>query len=493
MLSQAAFNAFLKTLEEPPPHAIFILATTEKHKIIPTILSRCQIFDFNRIKVNDISNHLASIAEKEKIKTDADGLHVIAQKADGAMRDALSIFDQIVAFSGDEVTYEKVIENLNVLDYEYYFRFADTIVNEDISSSLVLFNDVLDKGFDGHQVVVGLGEHLRNLMVSKDDATLGLMEVTAGVADRYREQAIALDIRTLVKGLEIISQCDVNYRTAKNQRLSVELCLMQLCSIKYNEAEKKNSDFFLKPPGPIEEGGSGILSQLPAKPVAQEKQAEEKGSLPPIEIIEELEEPISIEQEFIDEIPLIDEPLEPVVADAPAPTSNPPNPIPVGERFQSKGKVLTTPVSLTNLFEEVGVTTEDEEEVQIEKEILTTDFTVDQFNAAWKEYANIQLEADKRSVYATLMSDLPSCLENIVTLKISNTVQQMEIDVVRVELMEFLRDKLKNTELRLKTIIVKDESAKVKYYTDKDKYDAMVKENESLEYFRKRLNLDLDF
>ena len=157
MLSQAAFNAFLKTLEEPPPHAIFILATTEKHKIIPTILSRCQIFDFNRIKVNDISNHLASIAEKEKIKTDADGLHVIAQKADGAMRDALSIFDQIVAFSGDEVTYEKVIENLNVLDYEYYFRFADTIVNEDISSSLVLFNDVLNKGFDGHQVVVGLG------------------------------------------------------------------------------------------------------------------------------------------------------------------------------------------------------------------------------------------------------------------------------------------------------------------------------------------------
>lgn len=501
MLSQAAFNAFLKTLEEPPPHAIFILATTEKHKIIPTILSRCQIFDFNRIKVNDISNHLASIGEKEGVTTDAEGLHVIAQKADGAMRDALSIFDQIVAFSGDQVTYEKVIENLNVLDYEYYFRFVDTIVKEDISSSLVLFNDVLNKGFDGHQVIIGLGEHLRNLMVSKDEATLGLMEVTDGIAERYRQQAEELDIRTLVKGLDLINQCDVNYRTAKNQRLLVELCLMQLCSIKYNEAEKKNSDFFLKPPGPVEEGGSGILSQLPGKPVTARKEAEEKGSLPLVQVMEPgepplpSEPPISVEEEIIDEVPIVQEyessaAPEPV---APSPAKVPPTPVSSAEKFKSHGKLVTTPVSLTNLFEETGVTTDDEEPASIEKEKIVEEFTVDEFNAAWKEFAERQMAADKRSVYATLMAELPECLDHVITLKISNTVQQMEIDQVRSVMMEFLRNKLSNTELQLKTIVVKDESTKVKYYTDKDKYDAMVKQNESLDYFRKRLNLDLDF
>jgi len=494
MLSQAAFNAFLKTLEEPPPHAIFILATTEKHKIIPTILSRCQIFDFSRIKVNDISGHLASIAEQENVKTDAEGLHVIAQKADGAMRDALSIFDQIVAFSGDEVTYEKVIENLNVLDYEYYFRFADCIVKEDISSSLVLFNDVLDKGFDGHQVIIGLGEHLRNLMVGKDDSTLSLMEVTESIAQRYREQAEALDIRTLVKALDFINQCDVHYRTAKNQRLVVELCLMQLCSIKYNEAEKKNSDFFLKPPGLVEEGGSGILSQLPENPASPEVQAEQKGALPPLEIHEEFQEPISPELEIINELPLVEEAPIPVAAEISPPTPPAAKPLVPDERFKSESKVVTTSVSLSNLFEDTGVSTEKvEEKITFEEPKLLNDFSVDEFNAAWKTYADRQLEGDKRSVYATLMSDIPHCLENIITLKLSNTVQMMEIDVVKSDLMEFLRKRLKNTELRLNTILVKDESAKLKYYTDKDKYDAMVKQNESLDYFRKRLNLDLDF
>ena len=242
MLSQAAFNAFLKTLEEPPAHAIFILATTEKHKILPTILSRCQIFDFNRIKVKDMTEHLANIAAKEGVQADEDALHVIAQKADGAMRDALSIFDQVVAFCGRSLTYQGVIQNLNVLDYEYYFRLTDMIVKEDIPSALMLFNEVLNKGFDGHHFITGLGAHFRNLLVCKDPITLQLLEVTETVAAKYADQAQQADIRLLIKAMDLVNECDGQYRTSKHPRLLVELTLMQACSILYNqrEGEKKN-------------------------------------------------------------------------------------------------------------------------------------------------------------------------------------------------------------------------------------------------------------
>lgn len=241
MLSQAAFNAFLKTLEEPPAHAIFILATTEKHKILPTILSRCQIFDFNRIKVKDMTEHLASIAAKEGITAEPDALHVIAQKADGAMRDALSIFDQVVAFCGRNLTYQSVIQNLNVLDYEYYFRLTDFILKEDIPGALMLFNEVLNKGFDGHHFITGLGSHFRNLMVCKDPITLQLLEVSENVAAKYGQQAQETDIRLLIKAMELVNECDTGYRTSKHPRLLVELTLMQTCSILYNqrEGEKK--------------------------------------------------------------------------------------------------------------------------------------------------------------------------------------------------------------------------------------------------------------
>jgi len=241
MLSQAAFNAFLKTLEEPPNHAIFILATTEKHKILPTILSRCQIFDFNRISVPSISGHLKVIAEKENITFEEEGLHVIAQKADGALRDALSIFDQMVSFSGGNLSYQSVIENLNVLDYDYYFRATDSILKEEVGPSLVLFNEILKRGFDGHIFINGLAQHFRNLLVSKDELTVKLLEVTDSIQQKYLDQSQLFDERLIILGLEIINSCDVNYRMSKNQRLLVELCLMQLCSLKYNETQKKNS------------------------------------------------------------------------------------------------------------------------------------------------------------------------------------------------------------------------------------------------------------
>jgi DNA polymerase-3 subunit gamma/tau len=240
MLSTSAFNAFLKTLEEPPKHAIFILATTEKHKIIPTILSRCQIFDFNRIKVKDIADHLAHIAQQEGITAEPEALHVIAQKADGALRDALSIFDQIVTFSGNEITYQHVIDNLNILDYDYYFKVVDLTQKEDIPAALLLLNDVVEKGFDPHNFVSGLADHYRNLLVCKDVRTASLLEVGESVQEKYKEQAKAIEADEIIRALGVLSKTDVEYKASKNQRLLVEMALMQLCSIK-QESQKKNA------------------------------------------------------------------------------------------------------------------------------------------------------------------------------------------------------------------------------------------------------------
>lgn len=239
MLSTSAFNAFLKTLEEPPKHAIFILATTEKHKIIPTILSRCQIFDFARIKVKDIADHLASVATKEGITADPEALHLIAQKSDGALRDALSIFDQIVTFCGNNLTYKHVIENLNMLDYDYYFRVVESAQKEDIPSSLLLLNDVIEKGFDSHNFIIGLADHFRNLLVCKDMRTASLLEVGETVEQRFIDQSKQIDTPVILRSLAILSKADVEYKSSKNQRLLVELALMQLCSLR-QEQEKKN-------------------------------------------------------------------------------------------------------------------------------------------------------------------------------------------------------------------------------------------------------------
>ena len=237
MLSTAAFNAFLKTLEEPPHHAIFILATTEKHKILPTILSRCQIYDFNRMNVNDTVEHLKYVAEKEGIEAEAEALNVIAQKADGGMRDALSIFDQVVSFTGGHVTYQRVIENLNVLDYEYYFRITDTLLNNKVSEAMLLLNEILNKGFDGHHFINGLASHMRDLLVSRDASTLPLLEVSDGVRARYSEQAQRCDTKFLYRAIKVCNDCDLNYRTSKNKRLLVEITLIQVAQLTTDDAD----------------------------------------------------------------------------------------------------------------------------------------------------------------------------------------------------------------------------------------------------------------
>src|SRR5690606_2369715 len=231
MLSTQAFNAFLKTLEEPPSYAIFILATTEKHKILPTILSRCQIFDFNRIKVEDMAAHLARIADREAIAYDQDGLHIIAQKADGGLRDALSMFDQIVSFSNKNVTYQAVIDNLNILDYDYYFKLTDAILTEDAAQTLLIFNEILNHGFDGSHFIAGLSAHFRNLLVAREPSTLKLLEVSDSIRQKYLQQAQKASSGLLLSALNISNQCEMNYKTSKNQRLQVELALLKMCHI----------------------------------------------------------------------------------------------------------------------------------------------------------------------------------------------------------------------------------------------------------------------
>ena len=231
MLSTAAFNAFLKTLEEPPPYVKFILATTERHKIIPTILSRCQVFNFSRITIKDMAEHLRYVANSENVKAEDDALHLVAEKADGALRDALSIFDQLVSFTSGDLTYDKVVENLHVLDQDYYFKVTGHILKGEISSVLVLLNDIIEKGFDGQHFIVGLGEHFRSLMISRDKATIDLMDTSDNVKEKYRQEAAKYDVPFLVKALELNNQADINYRTSNNKRLLIELSLMQMCGL----------------------------------------------------------------------------------------------------------------------------------------------------------------------------------------------------------------------------------------------------------------------
>jgi DNA polymerase III subunit gamma/tau len=233
MLSNSAFNAFLKTLEEPPPYAIFILATTEKHKVIPTILSRCQIFDFNRIQIADIGNHLKQIADQEGITAEAEALHLIAQKADGALRDALSIFDLMVTYSaGKGITFKDVLNNLHILDYDYYFAVVDALLSEHHTKPLLILDEILRRGFDGQNFIVGISEHFRNLLVSQDARTTQLMEVPESVKLKYAQQAQAAPPSLLLTWLNLATQCDINYKSSKNQRLLVELALMKMANVK---------------------------------------------------------------------------------------------------------------------------------------------------------------------------------------------------------------------------------------------------------------------
>jgi len=444
MLSSQAFNAFLKTLEEPPVHAIFILATTEKHKIIPTILSRCQIFDFNRIRVDDTVEYLEYIAKNENIASELDALNIIAQKADGAMRDALSIFDQVVSFSGSEITYQKVIENLNVLDYDYYFKITDSFLKNNISENLLLFNEIIDRGFDAHHFINGLSEHFRNLLVCRDEITLQLLEVGASIRERYKEQTKQCSPEFLFKALEISNKCDVSYRLSKNKRLHVELSLIELCNI---TAEKKKSNV-----------KQVVENQQENKEVAKSSPVETENNL-------KKEEKTQIKKEINKPRPIIGKPKS-------------------FSTFSIKEKLDQTQ-------KQVEKVKEPEEKVYSKEEELHNEFSEQELIEKWHEFSNSI--GNRPRIFNTLTSKDPKLeANNIVSFVIDNNLQEGKINEIRNELLVYLKRELKNTNIDLKLIITELEAETNKLYTTEDKFKHMLTKNENLGILKKEFNLDLE-
>jgi DNA polymerase-3 subunit gamma/tau len=471
MLSQAAFNAFLKTLEEPPHYAIFILATTEKHKILPTILSRCQIFDFNRIRVEDMAAHLASIAQKENISYEPDGLHIIAQKADGGLRDALSMFDQIVSFSGGNVTYRSVIDNLNILDYDYYFNITDRLLNEDNAKTLLLFDEILSRGFDGAHFISGLSEHFRNLLVSKDQATLKLLEVSDGIKNKYLQQSQASTVSFLLSAMNIANQCDLSYKLSKNQRLQVELALLKMCNLQsvFNLAVTPLSSM------PAAEG------QLKKKPdsavIAPEKEQKAAAETPLTGAAQTVE---PAKEQPVEKIAVAEIIKEEIAAEKP-------------KIFIPNLHSASTSVKIPSL-KDVGKTKEAmlEEEDPYIKGDAKNDYTPDQLLKCWSDYAAMMKADGKKNLLTIFISNPPKPLRpNVYEVLVENKVQENLFRDERPNLLNYLRTTLKNFDIEINVRI--DEVAVVKRpYTTSEKFQYMAAKNPALAELKAKFNLDFD-
>jgi len=441
MLSPGAFNAFLKTLEEPPAHAIFILATTEKHKIIPTILSRCQIYDFNRITVADTVKHLQMVAEKEGVTVDVNGLNVVAQKSDGGMRDALSIFDQLVSFCGNTISYESVIENLNVLDYEYYFRLVEEFLKANVSQSLLIFNDILNKGFDGHHFITGLSTHLRDVLVSKDPLTVDLLEVGAGIGDRYKLQAQLCPVDFLFQALKICNDCDLDYRLSKNKRLLVELALIRLCQL---TDEKKNFITQIEQVTPIQkiEVSNSITTAIVPTPPAV--------ATPPIKVAAKKTGSESL---------------------APA--------------YQRPGSIS---ISAPNGVASPQATySEKKETVEI---VQNEPFTVDKLERSWLQYAETIPKLGRMA--SLILNNKPHQLSDTeFEVTVSNTLQEKELKQLLPEILSYIHSQLRNSLINI-TIKMAEETEKQRANTPEERFRLMAEQNPSLLTLRNGLNLEID-
>jgi DNA polymerase III subunit gamma/tau len=458
MLSTSAFNAFLKTLEEPPAHAIFILATTEKHKIIPTILSRCQIFDFSRIQIDDIVKHLSSIAQKENIQAEPDGLHIIAQKADGALRDSLSMFDQIVTFTGNAITYKAVIENLNILDYDYYFRATDTILKVDVSSTLMLFNEILDNGFDGQNFLNGLSGHLRNLLVCKDEVTIKLLEVGQNIKEKYKQQAQQCSPHFLLEGLNILNRYDQQYKGSKNQRLTVELALMNLCSLANGGTDEKKNDLIIHLPI-VNAPKPGINKAITGEP-AQASASVQK------ELASQATGPAESAAN------IASEPKSPVI------------------RLSTISKTVSIKNHLANINKPAN-------EAKVEQTPETSgqenSFSYDEFTKAWNAYAEKVKGDGKFNLYTTLSSRKPELKPGYeIVLAIDNDIQKEELRIEQTDLLYFLKNKLQNNKLTFKAEMIEVEKER-KLYTSQDKFRRMAEINPQILNLKNKFGLDLEF
>ncbi len=525
MLSASAFNAFLKTLEEPPSYAIFILATTEKHKVLPTIISRCQVFDFNRIGIGDMVEHLKSVANKEGISVEDEALHVISEKADGAMRDALSIFDQMVSFSGNQVGYQDVIDNLNILDYDYYFALGDNFLESDTASVITTFNKILSKGFDGHNFINGLANHFRRVLMCMSPQTANILEAGESIKNRYIEQAPRFESAKIVTALEILGKADIDYRLSRNQRLMVEVLLLKLCSLFGNseETEKKNDNSVAHIPMAPPSGTTPKeipISKTVAEPGPKVDAAAEQPRTQTL--VETVEEPVitkgpieksSIEENLEQNIPVKDEKREQL--DQPNPqvkgifpneskkeTSASPNEKKEAS-FRSKlsNKRLKGITSLSSIEEDIrnggakGNSGEIEIDLNPNNNKPSDSFTLQELWDAWKLYAAGIKAADKQSYYATLTKHDPVMREeNVIELLVDNHVQLKDLETDKANLLEFLRERLNNWQITLKGVIDEDsEKNDDSLYEPGKKFEAMLEKNPDLLEFKKRFDLDVDY
>ena len=490
MLSTSAFNAFLKTLEEPPHHAVFILATTEKHKILPTILSRCQIYDFNRISVEDTVNHLMYVAAKEGIAAEPEALNVIAMKADGGMRDALSIFDQVVSFTGGHITYKSVIDNLNVLDYEYYFRLTDSFLANKVSDVLLLFNDILNKGFDGSHFITGLSSHFRDLLVAKDAVTLPLLQVGAGIRQRYQEQAQNCPLPFIYKAMKLCNDCDLNYRVSKNKRLLVELTLIQLAqlTVEGDEASGGRSPknvikpIFNQPVAQASSAGAAAVQQgthsVPQSPTVASHSAGPAASA-------QSPRPVTPQQ-----------PASPVAA-APSFTSSA-----VSSSQSRKEEGRKVPVmSLSSLGVSIKHPQRGQEEKKVqsvssstpshavqEEDLMFNERDLDYY---WREYAT-QLPKEQDALSKRMLMLHPSLLKNSTTFEVvvDNEMAAKDFAALIPELQQYLSKRLKNRKVAMQVRVSEDSEA-ARPVGRVEKFQMMAQKNQALLQLKDTFGLEL--
>ena len=477
MLSASAFNAFLKTLEEPPRHAIFILATTEKHKILPTILSRCQIYDFSRIGVEDTVAHLAYVASKEGITAEPEALNVIALKADGGMRDALSIFDQVVSFTGGHITYKSVIENLNVLDYEYYFKLTDFFLDNKVGDALLLLNDVLNKGFDGSHFITGLSSHLRDLLVSKDTVTLPLLEVGASIRERYQAQAQKCPLPFLYRAMKLCNDCDLNYRASKNKRLLVELTLIQVAQLTAEGDDVSSGrspkqvikPIFTQPAAPQQQAGSAPHHpQAASTPAAAQPAAQTTGT---------------------------SKPVIPPTGNAAATHTTPTAVLMAQGKEEKKIPVmkmsgLGVSIKRPHVEEEQkknGTPTAVLQTAQPEEDFIFNERDV---NYYWQEYAG-RMPIEQVAI-AKRMQNMHVALLNATTFEavVDNEIIAKEFTALIPTLQEYMRVRLKNRKVTM-TVRVSAPAEKVRAYGRVEKFQMMAQKNSALMELKNEFGLEL--
>ena len=444
MLSQSAFNAFLKTLEEPPPHAKFILATTEKHKIIPTILSRCQIFDFKRVSNEDIVKNLKFVAKNENITAEEEALFLIAEKSDGALRDSLSLFDRLISFSDKNLTYKDVAEHLNTLDYEYFFKITDHLIDNDINSLLIIYNEIVNNGFDGHNFINGLSEHLRKLLLLKNEKTASIFSINQSLKQKYLSQSQQIEISFLIEALKLSNECDLKYKLSSNKRLLIEICLMQISSINFIEQDKKKNKNF-------------VVSKT-----NNSFEKKESTSIQKNEKIDEIKEESKREK--------------------------------VVDKIEAKSDINNLKTSKTLSI--LGSLKKEEDVAESQATIKTKnndDFAQEKLSKLWKELIDDFSGKGKSNVVLALSSNEPILKSNfLVNVVLSNTSQVELLNEEKTKILEFLRKELNNELVNIDLSVIPNEKNN-KPYTNSDKFKKMYEQNKNLAILGQKLGLDPDY